>query len=414
MCSPLASFYSSCLDSIVAKSFFMRLVEKFQKRKMKKFSFGELFERRAPSSSRKTRSSEAKVPRRSYNEDLITPEIDDSGDLGAPHPSVFPCTQFLQAAGIYEDFMSMIESVGLQTFMGDTRTQYSRLTKIFVESFKFNCKAYKPTVDFKIYDRACTMELDNFCRIIGIAPSGTTKKIKEQPSELTALYQELCYGDSRSAHRGKIRNVQFPAIRYFLYYLTRSVLPRENTSNISNMHLAFLATALKGDKTYNLGALVARRLATKGPIFGGIIAARVLADFSLEADPTDEILVPEKLDLSAMIAHKFVTSGSTLDNLVYRIVYANEAELEVPLPQPSLFSIYRDPLSYSREELSTQMVVPRYHARFYPDGQPGQPTVPPPAAPDVPYYGGAPCYPDQQGGSSSSTAYDASAWGPWG
>ena len=83
-----------------------------------------------------------------------------------------------------------------------------------------------------------------FCRIVGIEPSGTVKKMKEQPAELTALYRELCYGDLRSAHRGKIRNVQFPAIRYFLYYLTRSVLPRENTSNISNFHLAFLAAAL--------------------------------------------------------------------------------------------------------------------------------------------------------------------------
>ena len=104
----------------------MRLVEKFQRGKMKKFSFGELFEKRTSSSSRNTRSSRAEGPRKSYNEDLIAPSIDDSGDYGMPHPSVFPCTQFLQAAGIYEDFMSMITSVGLQTFMGDTRTQYSR------------------------------------------------------------------------------------------------------------------------------------------------------------------------------------------------------------------------------------------------------------------------------------------------
>ena len=34
MCSPLTSSYSSCLHFIVVKSFFMRLVEKFQRRKM--------------------------------------------------------------------------------------------------------------------------------------------------------------------------------------------------------------------------------------------------------------------------------------------------------------------------------------------------------------------------------------------
>ena len=116
---------------------------------MKKFSFGELFEKRTSSSSRNTRLSRAEGPRKSYNEDLIAPSIDDSGDYGVPHPSVFPCTQFLQAAGIYEDFMRMITNVGLQTFMGDTSTQYSRLTKIFVESFKFNFKLIIPRLSLR-------------------------------------------------------------------------------------------------------------------------------------------------------------------------------------------------------------------------------------------------------------------------
>ena len=71
------------------------------------------------------------------------------------------------------------------------------------------------------------------------------------------------------------------------------------------------------------------------------------AAYCLDVDPSDEILVPERLDLAAMIAHKFVTSGSTLNNLVNRTVFTNEAELEVPLPQPCLFSIHRGTLSYS-------------------------------------------------------------------
>jgi hypothetical protein len=45
--------------------------------------------------------------------------------------------------------------------------------------------------------------------------------------------------DERTAQRGKIRNIQLPAIRYFAYYLATSILGRENTSNISNYHLAF-------------------------------------------------------------------------------------------------------------------------------------------------------------------------------
>jgi hypothetical protein len=50
--------------------------------------------------------------------------------------------------------------------------------------------------------------------------------------------------DDRIAQRGKIRNIQLPAIRYFAYYLATSILGRENTSNISNYHLAFLELRL--------------------------------------------------------------------------------------------------------------------------------------------------------------------------
>jgi hypothetical protein len=54
--------------------------------------------------------------------------------------------------------------------------------------------------------------------------------------------------DDHTAQRGKIRNIQLPAIRYFAYYLATSILGRESTSNISNYHLAFLATSLDVSK----------------------------------------------------------------------------------------------------------------------------------------------------------------------
>ena len=61
-----------------------------------------------------------------------------------------------------------------------------------------------------------------------------------------------------------------------VYYLATSILGRENTSNISHYHLAFLATALNNSTKYNLGALIACRLAARGPIYGGIIAAHII------------------------------------------------------------------------------------------------------------------------------------------
>jgi hypothetical protein len=141
--------------------------------------------------------------------------------------------------------------------------------------------AYK----LKIYDKSITMSLEKFCGILGIPMFVTAKKIQNRPADLVELYRGLTNDDDRTAQRGKIRNIQPPAIRYFTYYLATSILGRENTRNISNYHLAFLATALDVSKKYNLSALIARRLAARGPIYGGIIIARIVAALGLSIAP---------------------------------------------------------------------------------------------------------------------------------
>ena len=112
-------------------------------------------------------------------------------------------------------------------------------------------------------------------------------------------------------------------------------------SNISHYHLVFLATALNGSNTYNLGALIARRLAARGSIYGGIVVMRIIAYLDIPVDPNDELLPPYRLDLAAMKEHKFVTTRSHAGIIVYRMLFSDGDEKEVPLPQPALFSIHR-------------------------------------------------------------------------
>jgi hypothetical protein len=140
---------------------------------------------------------------------------------------------------------------------------------------------------------------------------GTTKKIQNRPADLLELYRGVTNGDDRTTQRGKIRNIQLPAIRYFAYYLATSIPGRETTSNISNYHLSLLATALDVSKKYNLGALIACRLAARGPIYGGIIVACIVAALVLSVAPNDTLLVPQRLDLAAMKIHHFVTPNSS-------------------------------------------------------------------------------------------------------
>jgi hypothetical protein len=209
---------------------------------MDNYTYGEIFEREAPRSSRPSRST-AQF-RTSYNEDFMSPSIGDEGDDVDAHPSTFPCSNFLHDAGILDDFLLLVGRVGLTTYMLDEINQYALLTKIFVQSFKLTNSSFKPSVAFKIYDKSITMSLEKFCGILGIPMFGTAKKIQNRPADLLELYRGVTNDDDRIAQRGKIRNIQLPAIRYFAYYLATIILGRENTSNISNYHLAFLATAL--------------------------------------------------------------------------------------------------------------------------------------------------------------------------
>ncbi|KAK1610829.1 hypothetical protein QYE76_034502 [Lolium multiflorum] len=298
--------------------------------KMKKFKFGELFKKGTTSTGRPSRA--ATRIRQSYNEDILAPSFAPEEDNGPPNASTFPCYDFLRNAGILEDFLTLVNRAGLTTYMGDEREQYYMLTKIFVESFHFDNKQYEPTIAFRIYGNPVTMQLKDFCLALDIDPAA-----------------------------GQDKEHSTPAIKYFAYYIATSILGRENTSNISSYHLAFLNIALTGQTSYHLGALIARRLSTRGPIFGGTIALRVLTYLDLPIDSNDVPLAPRRLDIAAMKSHHFVTTESTLDNMAYRMLFADGDEKEIPLPQPGLFDIDRQPWSRTKEEVEEHMKIQEFH-----------------------------------------------------
>ncbi|KAK1644834.1 hypothetical protein QYE76_062639 [Lolium multiflorum] len=382
--------------------YFPKRIDK--KRKMKKFKFGELFKKGTTSTGRPSRASTQ--IRRSYNEDIIAPSFAPEEDNGAPNASSFPCYDFLTNAGILDDFFTLVNRAGLATYVGDEREQYHMLTKIFVESFKFHNTQYEPTVAFKIYGNPVTMELEEFCRALDIAPVGTARRIDDNPRDLLELYRGITEDDCRTIQRGKIRNIQLPAIKYFAYYIATSILGRENTSNISSYHLAFLNAALTGQTLYHLGSLIARRLSSRGPIFGGTIALRILTHLRLPLDSNDVPLTPRRLDIAAMKSHHFVTTDSTIDNMVYRMLFADGNEKEIPLPQPGLFNIDRQSWSLTKEEVEEHMKIQDFHQQH--DSEDAEPS-----------YDCTVTYPDVSSstylepGRSSSYYGDTTSWGPW-
>ncbi|KAK1649276.1 hypothetical protein QYE76_067081 [Lolium multiflorum] len=382
--------------------YFPKRIDK--KGKMKKFKFGELFKKATTSTGRPSRASTQ--IRRSYNEDVIAPSFAPEEDHGAPNASSFPCYEFLTNAGILDDFFTLVNRAGLATYVGDERGQYYRLTKVFVESFKFHNTEYEPTVAFKIYDIPVTMKLEEFCCALGIAPVGTARRIDDNPRDLLELYRGITGDDCRTIQRGKIRNIQLPAIKYFAYYIGTSILGRENTSNISSYHLAFLNVALTGETPYHLGSLIARRLSSRGPIFGGTIASRILTHLDIPLDSNDVPLTPRKLDIAAMKSHRFVTTDSTIDNMVYRMLFADGNEKEIPLPQPGLFNIDRQSWSLTKEAVEEHMKIQEFHQQH--DSENAEPS-----------YDYTVTYPDvssstyMEPGRPSSYYEDTTSWGPW-
>ena len=71
------------------------------------------------------------------------------------------------------------------------------------------------------------------------------------------LYAGICQGSSFSKESGKIHNIHLPYIRYFAYFIAKCVLARKTANKLSSFDLAFISAALRRDRSYNLGALIA-------------------------------------------------------------------------------------------------------------------------------------------------------------
>ena len=195
-------------------------------------------------------------------------------------PSHYPCSEFMNAAGIMQDFQTLLSNAGLEHFVEGEPPQYVKLTMSVVQDFRFSWSTTNPMVHYKIYNKSVDLPLDVLCTAIRVPQWGSRERMKERPKPLTDLYEEICQGRSFTGEGGKTQNIHFPSIRYFAYFITKCVLARKVASKLSSCDLAFIAAALRGDRTYNLGALIAFRLdanCEKGGIYGGLIASRLLA-----------------------------------------------------------------------------------------------------------------------------------------
>ena len=118
-----------------------------------------------------------------YNE-LEVHEVMGVNREDAVFPSIYPCSNLMTAAGILQDFNTLISNAGLEDFVVDEPYQYAKLTMSVVQNFRFSWSSPNPMVHYNIYNIAVDLPFDDFCTAIKIPHWGSREKIRGQPKPL--------------------------------------------------------------------------------------------------------------------------------------------------------------------------------------------------------------------------------------
>ena len=81
-------------------------------------------------------------------------------------------------------------------------------------------------------------------------------------------------GESRDVAQATIGSIHFPAIHYFALFIGRCINGKDEACHMCVPDLCVLKSVVLGNKDYNLGAIVARRLHNNGSVrdlFGGFM-----------------------------------------------------------------------------------------------------------------------------------------------
>ena len=77
-------------------------------------------------------------------------------------PCEWPSKNFMDRAGIKEEFNAYLRNAYLVSFEEERCSQYHDLTSSFVRRFEFSTSRNSPTVLFDLYDNSYTMDLEDF------------------------------------------------------------------------------------------------------------------------------------------------------------------------------------------------------------------------------------------------------------
>ena len=180
------------------------------------------------------------------------------------------------------------------------------------------------------------MDLEDFNIACKIPQWGNVSEPRKY--EYKDFLASITVGETRDITQATIGSIHFPAIHYFSLFIGRCINGKHDHSHLCALDLSVLKCAITGDKRYNLGAIIARRLhlnAKDGDFFGGIYATRLANYLGVPIKGNDIDLQPAFLDYNALVRYQFLMRNE--QSLLYRLIFDRQRVVHITLPASTFF-----------------------------------------------------------------------------
>ena len=104
------------------------------------------------------------------------------------------------------------------------------------------------------------MTLYDFCDVCKIPFLGSVTE--PRPRDEEDFIATTTVGEERGVSEARVASLHFPVLHYYLLFAQRCLIGRGESGGLSAPDLAILCHALYSDRTFSLGAIVARQLNT--------------------------------------------------------------------------------------------------------------------------------------------------------
>ena len=160
------------------------------------------------------------------------------------------------------------------------------------------------------------MDLEDFTTACKLPQWGSIRD--PHKSEFRDFLASITVGESRDITQATIGSIHFPAIHYFALFIGRCINYKDEACHMCVHDLSIPRSVVLGDKSYNLGAIVARRLhlnSLNGDLFGGIYATRVANYLGIAPREGNMIIPHVYLDLKLWSIINFLGGMNNSSNI---------------------------------------------------------------------------------------------------